>query len=202
MSYLDCCEQAYREYAHRVQGVDYRQTFQYLAFHTPFGGMIKGAHRAMMRKHAKAKPEEIDADFHRRVYPGLRYCQRVGNIMGATVFMSLASTIDFSEASDTARVGCFSYGSGCCSEFYSGLISAEGRARQRRFAIGQQLDQRYRLSLDDYERVIESSRLVRFGTRNVKLDYGFLPQALRSQRGPVLVLREIKEFHREYEWTT
>lgn len=41
MSYLDCCEQAFLEYQKRVQGVDYKDTFQYLSFHTPFGGMVK-----------------------------------------------------------------------------------------------------------------------------------------------------------------
>ena len=117
LSYLDCCEQAFLEYQKRVSGVDYRETFGYLTFHTPFGGMVKGAHRTMMRKMAGAKPAEIEADFQKRVTPGLKYCQRVGNIMGGTVFLSLASTIDYGQFDTPQRVGCFSYGSGCCSEF-------------------------------------------------------------------------------------
>ncbi len=48
----------------------------------------------MMRKLAKAKNAEIEQDFQTRVEPGLRYCQRVGNIMGATSLLALASTID------------------------------------------------------------------------------------------------------------
>ncbi len=55
MSYLDCCEQAFLEYQKRVPGASYQDTFQYLAYHTPFGGMVKGAHRTMMRKVAKMK---------------------------------------------------------------------------------------------------------------------------------------------------
>ncbi len=94
LSYLDCCENAYQEYVKRVEGVDYKETFQYLAFHTPFGGMIKGAHRNMMRKMTKnTTPAEIDTDFDKRVIPGLTYCKRVGNIMGATTMLSLFSTI-------------------------------------------------------------------------------------------------------------
>jgi hypothetical protein len=42
----------------------------------------------------KANPKEIEADFERRLNPGLIYCQRVGNIMGATTMLSLISTID------------------------------------------------------------------------------------------------------------
>ena len=34
MSYLDCCEQTFREYKKRVPGADYKETFHYLAFHT------------------------------------------------------------------------------------------------------------------------------------------------------------------------
>lgn len=201
LSYLDCCENAYREYATRVSGVHYRDSFQYLAFHTPFGGMVKGAHRTMMRKLVKVPPLEIDEDFHRRVVPGMIYCQRVGNIMGGTVFLALASAIDHASLDTPKRVGLFSYGSGCCSEFYSGVITAEGQSRQRRFAIGKQLDDRYRMTIDEYQSVLRNSGMVKFGTRNVQLDTGLLGQAReRSQGKGHLVLREVKEFHREYDW--
>lgn len=201
LSYLDCCENAYLEYQKRVGDVHYRDSFQYLTFHTPFGGMVKGAHRTMMRKMAQAKPAEIEEDFQRRVVPGLLYCQRVGNIMGGTIFMALASMIDNADLAAPRRVGCFSYGSGCCSEFYSGVATAEGQARQRRFAIERQLDERYRLSMDEYEFILRGSGAVKFGTRNVRLDSDFVAPARESGRGKErLYLREIKEFHREYEW--
>lgn len=86
MSYLDCCEQTFLEYQKRVPGANYQDTFQYLAYHTPFGGMVKGAHRTMMRKVAKVKTSGIETDFLTRVKPGLNYCQRVGNIMGQPCF--------------------------------------------------------------------------------------------------------------------
>ncbi|WKB56127.1 hydroxymethylglutaryl-CoA synthase family protein [Eleftheria terrae] len=201
LSYLDCCENAYLEYAKRVSNANYRDTFQYLTFHTPFGGMVKGAHRTMMRKMVQAKTAEIEEDFQRRVMPGLKYCQRVGNIMGATSFLSLASTIDQGQFSAPRRLGCFSYGSGCCSEFYSGVVTSEGQARQRQFGIEQQLNQRYRLTIEEYEAIIRASSAVRFGVRNVVPDVGFIGEAYQSARGKGrLFLREIKEFHREYEW--
>ncbi|MCX7747902.1 MAG: hydroxymethylglutaryl-CoA synthase family protein [Clostridia bacterium] len=201
-SYLDCCMQAFLEYTKRVSNVDYQETFQYLAFHTPFGGMVKGAHRAMMRKVAKAKAPEIEADFQRRVIPGMNYCQRVGNIMGGTVLLSLASTIDHGHFDTPRRIGCFSYGSGCCSEFYSGVVTAQGQERQRRFAIEKRLDERYPLSIDEYESILRNSTQVKFGTRNVKLDFGFISGALEASRGkPRLFLEEICEFHRKYRWS-
>jgi polyketide biosynthesis 3-hydroxy-3-methylglutaryl-CoA synthase-like enzyme PksG len=157
----------------------------------------------MMRKMVQARPAEIEEDFQRRVVPGMSYCQRVGNIMGATVFLSLASTIDNAQLAGPSRVGCFSYGSGCCSEFYSGVVTPEGQARQRRFAIKSQLDGRYALSMQEYEAILRGSDGVKFGARNVELDRGFIAGAYESGRGKGrLYLKAIKEFHREYQWSS
>lgn len=200
LSYLDCCENAYLEYQKRVDGADYVNSFSYLAFHTPFGGMIKGAHRNMMRKMVKATPADIAEDFERRVVPGLVYCQRVANIMGATTALSLVSTIDHGDFETPRRIGIFSYGSGCCSEFFSGITTKEGQNRLRSLGIKDQLDKRYELSLEEYDELLVGSNAVKFGTRNVVLDSNFIPQARRTQGKEMLFLKEIKEFHREYEW--
>lgn len=199
LSYLDCCEQSYRAYAARVEGADYCESFQYLAFHTPFGGMVKGAHRAMMRKIAKAKPAEIAADFERRVAPGLVYCGRVGNIMGATVFLSLASTVCNGGFDSAQRIGCFSYGSGCCSEFYSGVVTADGTARLKEMDIEAHLDGRYALSLSEYDRLLGEGGFVGFGTRDADVDRNLVAPT-RRDAVPRLVLTAIRDFHREYEW--
>jgi polyketide biosynthesis 3-hydroxy-3-methylglutaryl-CoA synthase-like enzyme PksG len=201
LSYLDCCERAYLEYQKRVSEVNYRDTFQYLAFHTPFGGMVKGAHRTMMRKMAKAGSAEIETDFQQRVKPGITYCQRVGNIMGATVFLSLASTVDNGKFDTPKRIGCFSYGSGCCSEFYSGVTTGQGQELQRNFGIERELNERRRLTMDEYMALLMGSGAVRFGTRNVKLDMELIPGVLDSCRGKKrLYLEEVREFHRQYQW--
>jgi polyketide biosynthesis 3-hydroxy-3-methylglutaryl-CoA synthase-like enzyme PksG len=201
LSYLDCAENAFLEYQKRVRGADYAATFGYLAYHTPFGGMVKGAHRNMMRKFARDfSPSDIEADFKRRFGPGIAHCQRVGNIMGATAMMALASTIDNGDFERPQRIGVFSYGSGCCSEFFSGVVCKEGQERIHRMRIGQHLDNRYELTMDEYEALLRGSQAVRFGTRNVVLDTEFVPQARKAQGKPVLFLKEIKEYRRIYEW--
>lgn len=201
LSYLDCCEQSFLEYQKRVEGVDYKETFDYLAYHTPFGGMVKGAHRSMLRKLFKASPAEIDNDFNKRVMPGMNYCQRVGNVMGATIFLSLLGLIDYGEFNTPKRIGCFSYGSGCCSEFYSGVVTAGGQRIQRNYAIERQLDSRYKLSMDLYNTLLRRSDLVKFGTRNAKLDFEVIPGLLdRNRDEKLLFLEQINEFHREYIW--
>lgn len=201
LSYLECCENAFLEYKKRVADVDYAKTFGYLAFHTPFGGMVKGAHRNMMRKMAGAKPKEIDADFERRVRPGLTFCQRVGNVMGATMALSLAGTIASGDFTTPQRVGCFSYGSGCCSEFFSGVVTQEGQDRLRRMHIEENLNRRYEIPMAMYDELLRGRQAVRFGTRNVALDPTFIPEARLARNGtPLLFLKEIKEYHRQYEW--
>jgi polyketide biosynthesis 3-hydroxy-3-methylglutaryl-CoA synthase-like enzyme PksG len=202
LSYLDCCENAFLEYKKRVEGADYVDSFAYLPFHAPFGGMVKGAHRNMMRKLVRAKPQDIEHDFESRVMPGLIYCQRVGNIMGATTMLSLASTIDHGNFDEPKRVGCFSYGSGCCSEFFSGIITKEGQDRIRAQQIDVHLDSRFELSMAQYDDLLVGRNSVKFGTRNATLDSEFLPQARRSQGKPTLFLKSISEYHREYEWVS
>jgi len=200
LSYLDCCEKTFLEYRARVAGADYRESFQHLAFHTPFGGMVKGAHRTMMRKMANARPDEIAADFERRVLPGLDFCQRVGNIMGATVFLSLASTICNAEFAEPKRIGLFSYGSGCCSEFYSGVVTPKGAASVRSLDIAGQLDARYPLSIGEYQRLVADCDFVRFGTRDheTRLD---LAEKTQERFGTSrLVLKAVRNYHREYQW--
>lgn len=200
MSYLDCYESAFEEYAKRVSGVDYATSFGYLVFHTPFGGMVKGAHRKLMRKLYKAKTNDIELDFERRVHPGLSYCQRVGNIMGGTTALSILSTIENGVYDSPKRIGCFSYGSGCSSEFFSGVVKPQGQAKLRGVGVREQLDQRYKLSMDEYQSIIDESGSVKFGTRNVKLNADLVPGVRKTQR-PTLFLKEINEYHRLYEWT-
>ncbi|MGZ5434077.1 MAG: hydroxymethylglutaryl-CoA synthase family protein [Thermoanaerobaculia bacterium] len=198
LSYLDCFEGAFLEYRKRVDGADFANTFSYLAMHTPFGGMVRGAHRDMMRKQVKASPKDIEADFQRRVMPGLEYCQRVGNIMGATTMLSLVSTIAHGDFTTPQRIGCFSYGSGCCSEFFSGVVTKDAQDRVRALRIDEQLDRRCELSMEEYDRLLVSSNAVKFGTRNVVVDSDFIPRARTAQGTETLFLTEIREFHRQY----
>lgn len=198
LSYLDCYEGSFLEYTKRVEGAEFANTFGYLAMHTPFGGMIKGAHRDMMRKMVKANPKEIEADFQRRVMPGLIHCQHVGNIMGATTMLSLLSTIDHGDFQKPQRIGCFSYGSGCCSEFFSGIVTSEAQERVRALRIKDQLDKRHELSMEEYDCLLVNNNAVKFGTRNVVLDTDFIPQARSAQGKETLFLTGIREFQRQY----
>lgn len=201
MAYLDCAERAYKDYARRVEGADFRQSFAYLSFHTPFGGMVKGAHRHLMRKLYKAPAAEIEADFTRRLGPSLTFGQRVGNTAGGSVFVGLAGLLESVELAGPCRVGMFSYGSGCCSEFFSGVITPEGQRILRAQGIGAVLDRRYRLSMDEYELLLRGEQVIRFGQRDATIDPGTIPAAWASFEGSGrLVLEAMTGYHRKYRF--
>ncbi|MCE4147296.1 hypothetical protein LJD22_08680 [Bacillus velezensis] len=75
----------------------------------------------------------------------------------------------------------------------------QSRARQNQFQISRHLDERVRLSMTDYDRLLQDSGIVKFGTRNAA-PAADIPNAHQGKTR--LVLTEIKEFHRKYEWTT
>ena len=203
LSYLDCIEHSFAHYARRAGGADFQDDFAYLAFHTPFGGMVKGAHRAMMRKLKRLPPDMVEADFTQRMLPSLRFCREVGNVYSGTVFLALAGALATGDMSTTKRIGLFSYGSGCCSEFYSGLT---GRATSDAIAgarIGARLDERHELSMDEYEAAMRLNQATRFGTETLVAE----PRELRhvyertlQDRG-LLVLDRIDGYHRTYRWS-
>ncbi|MGE4281549.1 MAG: hydroxymethylglutaryl-CoA synthase family protein [Magnetospirillum sp.] len=201
MAYLDCCERAFKDYARRVDGADFRDTFAYLCFHTPFGGMVKGAHRHLMRKLFKAKPDDIEADFARRLSPSLSLGQRVGNTAGGSVFLGVAGLLESVDLAAPCRVGLFSYGSGCCSEFYSGVVTPDGQSRLRAQAISAQLDRRHLLSLDQYEELLKGTQVIRFGQKDASIAPDTIPAAWEAYQGQGrLALEGMVGYHRQYRF--
>jgi len=203
LSYMHCLERSYEAYRERVASADIVDTFDYLAFHTPFGGMVRGAHRMLLRRQRRASAREVDDDFEARVSPSLAYCVRVGNVFSASLYLALCSLIDRGDFSAPRRVGLFSYGSGCASEFYSGVVPETAPSEVGRHGIGAALDERRRLTLDEYETIAERSADRTFGVRDRVFDVRPYEDVYASQlegRG-LLVLDRIEGFHRRYRWS-
>lgn len=202
LSYLDCLDGAYRNYTSKVDGVDLRETFDYLAFHTPFAGMVKGAHRKLMRSILRARPAEIDADFQNRVTPSLAYCQQVGNVYSATVYFALCSLIDNASYTDDKRVGLFSYGSGCSSEFFSGLINPGSQQELRKMDIEGRLAARFELDMPTYER-LQTMGNHGFGQEDWDVSLSGVEHIYDHffKGKGYLVLKGCRKFHREYAWS-
>ncbi len=202
LSYLDCCENSYKEYMKRVNDVDYEKSFSYLIYHTPFAGMVKGVHRSMMRKFKKVTGEYIETDFKNRVEPSILYCQRVGNIMSGSVFMALISALTYGSFSQPKRLGIYSYGAGCGSEFYSGIVTEDSQKEVAKLNMQKQLDDRYVLSIEEYDSLCEYNENLKFGKNNIIIDKEFIEKAFKNIKGKnLLVLDKIEEnYHRKYEW--
>ena len=203
LSYLDCLENAYLDYADKVEGADFQETFDYLAFHTPFAGMVKGAHRKMMRKLYRLKKEQSEDDFQKRMSPSLAYCVQVGNVYSATVFFALCGLIDHADLNEARRVGLFSYGSGCSSEFFSGLITARSKEKLAEMGISQRLGERYRLNMAEYDNLLDLNAQWPFGVKNRDVDLaGYAKIYEQQMEGRALLrIKRVDDYHREYVWS-
>ncbi len=203
LSFLDCVENSFKIYQEKVAEVDYVNTFDYLVFHTPFAGMVKGAHRRMMRQFTPYQPDQIEMDFQRRVSPSLKHCVQVGNVYSGSLYLALCSLIDHVELDGEKRVGLFSYGSGCSSEFYSGLISCQSKSALAEMDIRAKLANRYELTMAEYERLLDLNTEWFFGIKDKEVDIsGFSHIYEHYFEGKKLLrLKRVKEYHREYVWS-
>ncbi|MEO6084815.1 MAG: hydroxymethylglutaryl-CoA synthase [Umezawaea sp.] len=203
LAYLDCLEHSFAAYRHKVAGVDVIRTFDHLVFHTPFAGMVKGAHRSLLRKVNPMPTAELDADFQARVAGSLDYPSRVGNLFSASLYLALCSTLDNSRFDSAKRLGLFSYGSGCASEFYSGVVPVGGADIVASQGIGKAVNSRQELTVAEYDEVVSGLARSAFGVRDAVFDpreYGSVYSRGFDGQG-LLVLDRISDFHREYRWT-
>ena len=200
LSYLDCLEHAYRDYESNVEGADLQTSFDYLAFHTPFAGMVKGAHRKLLRSVKKLKGRAIEADFQQRLSASLQYGQQVGNVYSAALYLALTSLIDNVSLTGPARIGLFSYGSGCSSEFFSGVITPNSQTKLAEKGIAAQLASRYALSIPEYEQILDIGRQWGFGIRQQVTDtapyQAVFEQCFKGQNK--LYLQKVDDYHRQY----
>jgi len=202
LSYMACLESSYDHYCQVVEGVDVNRSFDHLVLHTPFAGMVKSAHRRLLRKAAGMTAGDIDADFNRRVEPSIRLCQSIGNIYSAALYLALCSLLEHGDIAGAQRIGLFSYGSGCASEFYSGIVTAEGARQFRAQETTRAVAERWALSMDEYEAISNLSLQRMAGVQDLRPDTGAYAHILRDryEGAGLLVLSGISNFHREYRW--
>ena len=57
--------------------------------------------------------------------------------------------------------------------------------------------------MDEYDALLHENAVVKFGTRNVLLqDHWDAAAQMKGSVHPRLYMKQIREFHREYEWAT
>ncbi|MEU0990196.1 hydroxymethylglutaryl-CoA synthase [Streptomyces sp. NPDC005953] len=202
LAYLECVQQAFGAYRDRVDGTDVVDSFAYLGFHTPFVGMVRGAHRRLLRQQRNSDQQEVDADYERRVSQSQVYGAEVGNIFSASLYLALCSLIRHGSFPQPRRIGLFSYGSGCASEFFSGVVHPRAVDDLAALGVEEALATRRPLTIAEYDLVAAAGDRAQFGVRDAHFDldeHGDLGKEFTG-RG-LLVLDRIEGYHRTYRWT-
>ncbi|WP_059006297.1 hydroxymethylglutaryl-CoA synthase family protein [Streptomyces specialis] len=202
-AYLDCLSRSFADYRSRVADADWHTTFTRLALHTPFAGLVKAGHRKLTRELTGAGPDAVAADFAERVAPSLHYPSRVGNLCSGSVYLALCSLIDhLPPGAPPQRIGLFSYGSGCASEFFSGLVGEGARQALAPARIGERLAARVPIGFDEYTDLLAGNSRCLLPVADRDIDLAPYERFLTADpgRGRLLVHRGTKNYHRTYEW--
>jgi len=203
-SYMDAIEGAYNNYKENAgEKVDFDSYFARNVYHMPFPGMAFQAHRILCNLSRPRSISEIRESFNQKVLPSLRYARRVGSTYGASNFIGLCGLIkDDSNLKPGDRVGFFSYGSGCIGEFYSGIILDEAKKMIDDLKIDDEFDSRKEVSVKEYE-MIENMRESYIENPDFVPNFSILDNWYdKHYKGEnLLVLKEVKDFNRIYEWS-
>ncbi len=114
-------------------------------YHLPFVRMAQKAHERLSKLEART----FDAS---EVQDSFIYSRIVGNSYTASLFIGLASLLE--NATDdlqNKRIGFFSYGSGCVSEFFSGIVQPGYQNHLKKELHNSVLTSREALTVDQYE---------------------------------------------------
>ena len=203
-TYLDALEGSYKDYVDgNGEAVDFDAYFSQNCYHTPFPGMAFQAHRTLLNQARPRTKPEIRESFTGKVEPSLFYARRVGSTYGASNFLGICGVAMKAKGVTAGdRIGFFSYGSGAIGEFYSGKLCAEAREVVAGMGIDEKLDARREVSVAEYE-TIEKMREQAIEqpcfTPDFSLPTDWYDQHYRGRK--LLVLREVKDFYRTYEWS-
>ena len=124
-------------------------------YHTPFPEMAAKAHRRLLEVDGGSVTDEVyEASYRELVAPGLRGVSQIGNAHTASLYVCLASLLeDEGRTLAGRRIGLFSYGSGSCAEFFTGLVPA-GAAAIGSTGVRDAIARRTLVDVPTYERLL------------------------------------------------
>lgn len=142
--YLDAVADAFAGWKAAAAARDISSYLARVCYHVPFCKMAKKAHAHL----------GFD-DFETVVAPSLALCARIGNVYTGSLYLGLAGLLH-AQAAELARrrVGLFSYGSGCTSEFFSGTIARGAATRIAAARLDEVLAARERITVAEYEEIM------------------------------------------------
>jgi hydroxymethylglutaryl-CoA synthase len=111
--------------------------------------------RALSDAEKAADEPAAAASFETQVAPSLALPARIGNTYTAALYFGLASLLHTQAASLSGkRIGMFSYGSGCTSEFFSGTVGPRAAEVIARAGLDAAFENRRRIGIEEYERIM------------------------------------------------
>ena len=152
--YLDALGGAYDAYREAAQEAGYDPaTLARRCYHVPYGKMAKKAHRHLMTREGKTEAES-DASYATEVASSLRLPSQIGNIYTGSLYLALASLLDAEAAElEGKRIGLFSYGSGCCAEYFAGVVQDGAGELVKRLQLSAPLENRRCYTIPEYEAI-------------------------------------------------
>lgn len=174
--YLDALSGAYRGWRERALAKEVirggtelpSEQLARVLYHVPFCKMARKAHGrvrlsdledsasgAAMTPEARETAAQSATSYTAQVATSLGLNSRVGNAYTASLYLALAGVLQ-AEAAQLAgkRIGLFSYGSGCVSEFFSGVVGSDAAAQLARAELDAVLAARERVTVAEYERLM------------------------------------------------
>lgn len=174
--YLDAVSGAYRMWRKQAEAREVVRPGQGLAseqlarivYHVPFCKMARKAHLQLRKTDledrlgaaldaAALAEEEVRAaaSFEAQVAPTLTLPSRIGNTYTAALYFGLTSLLHAQAAELSGkRIGMFSYGSGCSSEFFSGVVGPRAAELIARADVDAVLEHRVKIDIAEYERIM------------------------------------------------
>lgn len=117
-------------------------------YHVPVPRLVEKAHKRLVKKN---KLSLDDSAILAHIADGLRYSREIGNCYTASLYLSIASLFDHYRGDlSQQRIGCYSYGSGCVGEFFSGMVQPNYQQHLNTDFHQSQLAAREALSYADY----------------------------------------------------
>lgn len=122
----------------------------HFCYHMPVPKLVEKAHQFLTKFNGLPALSKVDLEM--QLGASLRYGRLVGNCYTAALYVSLLSLLEVSNTDLTqARIGFYSYGSGCAAEFFSGIVQADYQVMLDNISHQQMLMNRVSLSLEQYE---------------------------------------------------
>jgi len=177
--YLDALHGAVSDYRAALNGHgggSLLDRFAAFLYHTPFPKMAHKAHRRLVEDESHgltpaAVGERFERSWATQAEPALGLARQAGNTYTASLYLCLAWLLEREGATLEGRdLALFSYGSGCCAEFFTGRPVAGSAARAASIGAQGLLQARRELTVEEYE---QFARATTGGERPAEGGVGF-----------------------------